>query len=284
MLTKELYNGVKMPMIGFGTYQITSPLECTNSIIKAVEAGYRLIDTASAYGNEAAVGEGIRECIDRKLVKREELFITTKIWFRCYETDECRKALNESFEKLGLDYLDMVLLHWPFGNVYAAWRVLEEYYDAGKIRTIGVSNMEPDRLIDLITFNRIRPAVNQIETHLYCQRRKEKLYLDKYGVAHQAYSPLGQGLANSMFDEKMVTVLASRYHKTPAQILLRFLIQSDIAVIPKSVREDRIRENIDIFDFELTEEELEGLRTLDKDSPMIGNPESPDKVEFAMTW
>ena len=284
MLTKKLNNGVEMPMLGFGTYQVTDPEECKNSVLTAIRAGYRLIDTAVAYGNEEAVGAGIKAALDEGIVKREELFITTKMWFRAYETDNCRRAMEASLRKLGLGYIDMVLLHWPFGNVYAAWRVLEEYYEAGKIRAIGVSNMEADRLIDLITFNKVKPALNQIETHLYCQRLTEKVWLQKYEVAHQAYAPLGQGRANEMFSEAAVKEIAAKYGKTPAQVLLRFLIQSDVAVIPKSVHEERIKENIDIFDFALTADEMDTLKKLDKASPMIGNPEDPDKVEFAMTW
>ena len=284
MLTKRLNNGVEMPMLGFGTYQVTDPEECKNSVLAAIRTGYRLIDTAVAYGNEEAVGAGIRAALEEGIVKREELFITTKMWFRCYETDDCRRAMEESLQKLGLDYIDMVLLHWPYGNVYAAWRVLEEYYEAGKVRAIGVSNMEADRLIDLITFNKVKPALNQIETHLYCQRQEEKTWLQKYEVAHQAYAPLGQGRANEMFSEEAVKEIAAKYGKTPAQVLLRFLIQSDVAVIPKSVHEERIKENIDIFDFELTADDMKSLTALDRKAPMIGTPEDPAKVEFAMTW
>ena len=279
-----LNNGVKMPVLGFGTYQVTDPEECKNSVLTAIRAGYRLIDTAVAYGNEEAVGAGIKTALDEGAVKREELFITTKMWFRAYETEDCRRAMEGSLGKLGLDYIDMVLLHWPFGNVYAAWRVLEEYYEAGKIRAIGVSNMEADRLIDLVTFNKVKPALNQIETHLYCQRQEEKVWLKKYGVAHQAYAPLGQGRVSEMFSEAAVKEIAEKYGKTPAQVLLRFLIQSEVAVIPKSVHEERIKENIDVFDFELKPDEMDALKKLDKASPMIGRPEEPDKVEFAMTW
>lgn len=284
MLTKKLNNGVEMPMIGFGTFQVTDPEECKNSVLAAIRAGYRLIDTAAAYGNEEAVGAGIKAAIDEGLVKRKDLFITTKMWFRAFETEDCCRSMEESLRKLGVDYIDMVLLHWPYGNVYAAWRVLEEYYEAGKIRAIGVSNMEADRLIDLITFNKVKPALNQIETHLYCQRQEEKTWLQKYDVTHQAYAPLGQGRANEMFSEEAVKEIASKYGKTPAQVLLRFLIQSDVAVIPKSVHEERIKENINVFDFELTADEMDALKKLDKASPMIGKPEEPDKVEFAMTW
>ncbi|MGN0600829.1 MAG: aldo/keto reductase [Oscillospiraceae bacterium] len=284
MIYKELNNGIKMPMLGYGTYQVNNAEECKTGIVEAIRAGYRLIDTAQAYGNEGAVGIGIKAAIDEKLCTREELFITTKVWFRSFETEDCRESLDESMKKLGVDYIDMVLLHWPFGNVYAAWRVLEEYYKEGRIRAIGVSNMEADRFIDLITFNKVKPAVNQIETHLYCQHLKEKEWLEKYGIAHQAYSPLGQGMANEMFSEPAVKDLADKYGKTPAQVLLRFRIQSNVAVIPKSVHSERIVENINIFDFALTEDEMMSLQALDKASPMIGDPENPEKVKFAMTW
>ena len=284
MIYKVLNNGIKMPMLGYGTFQVTDAAECKNSVLEAIRAGYRLIDTAQAYGNEEAVGAGIKAALNEGLCTRSELFITTKAWFRSFETEDCRKSLDESMKKLGVKYIDMVLLHWAFGNVYAAWRVLEEYYKAGKIKAIGVSNMEADRFIDLINFNEVKPALNQIETHLYCQRLEEKEWLEKYGIAHQAYSPLGQGRANEMFSEPAVKELAEKYGKMPAQVLLRFLVQSDVAVIPKSVHTERIRENIDIFDFELTEDEMLSLQALDKAAPMIGNPEAPEKVEFAMTW
>lgn len=276
----KLNNGVEMPMLGFGTYQVTNPAECEKSVVEAVKAGYRLIDTAQAYGNEEAVGAGIKNCG----VSREELFITTKVWFRSYETEDCRISLDESMRKLGVEYLDMVLLHWPFGNVYAAWRVLEEYYDAGKIRVIGVSNMEPDRMIDLITFNKVKPALNQIETHLYCQRKEDHQWMNKYGVAHQAYAPLGQGQANQMFEEDAVKAIAEAHGKTPAQVLLRYQIQNGVAVIPKSVHRERIQENINVFDFVLSEAEMIQLSALDTGKPMIGEAENPHTVEFAMTW
>lgn len=275
-----LNNGVEMPVLGFGTYQVTDPAECEKSVAEAVRAGYRLIDTAQAYGNEEAVGAGIKSCG----VPRGELFITTKVWFRSYETEDCRVSLEESMRKLGVDYLDMVLLHWPFGNVYAAWRVLEEYNETGKIRAIGVSNMEADRLIDLITFNRVKPALNQIETHLYCQRQAEHQWLEKFGVAHQAYAPLGQGRANEMFGEDAVKTIAAAHEKTSAQVLLRFQIQNGVAVIPKSVHVERIQENINVFDFALSDAEMAQLKALDTGRPMIGDAENPDKVEFAMTW
>ena len=176
------------------------------------------------------------------------------------------------------------MLHWPFGNYYAAWRELEKLYEEGKIRAIGISNFDPDRLIDLISFNKVKPAVNQIETHLYCQRIREHTWEEKYSVAHMAYAPLGQGHANEMFTEDAVRVVAEKYKKTPAQILLRYQIQNGVIVIPKSVHTERIRENIDVFDFMLTREEMQSLKALDKNAPMIGDPENPEKTEMAMTW
>lgn len=275
-----LNNGVKMPIVGFGTFQIADKKECEKSVVSAIDAGYRLIDTAQAYGNEEFVGSAIKNCG----VARSELFITTKLWFRNYEKADAEKSLNESLEKLQLNYVDMVLLHWPYGNVYEAWRTLESFYAAGKIRAIGISNFDADRMIDLITFNKVKPCINQIETHLFCQRKSESEWLKKYGLAHQAYAPLGQGRANEMFENEAVKKIAANHGKTPAQIAMRFLVQNGISVIPKSVHADRIKENIDIFDFVLTDEEMKALSALDTAKPMIGKAESPEITEFAMTW
>lgn len=277
MIYKKFHNGVQIPMLGFGTFKAGGE-ECEASVLSALKAGYRLIDTAEAYGNEEYVGNAIAKCG----IPREELFITTKVNFKSY--DDARTVVENSLKKLQVEYIDLVLLHWPFGNYYAAWRELEKLYAEGKIRAIGVSNFDPDRLIDLISFNEVKPVINQIETHLYCQRREHHKWEEKYGVAHQAYAPLGQGRANEMFEEEAVQHLANKYGKTPAQILLRFLLQNDVVVIPKSVHENRIIENIDVFDFELTAEEMDSLSLLDKNAPMIGNPENPEKVEMAMTW
>lgn len=273
----QLNNGVKMPTLGFGTF-LNRDDECEKSVCAAIQAGYRLIDTAEAYGNEEQVGNGI----SASGIDRTELFLVTKVHFRSYEN--ARESVLSSLEQLKTSYLDLVLLHWPFGNYYAAWRELERLYQEGKIRAIGISNFDPDRMIDLISFNKIKPAVNQIETHLYCQRINEHKWEKKYGVSHMSYAPLGQARANEMFTEPTVTSLAKKYSKTPAQILLRYQIQNGVIVIPKSVHQDRIRENIDVFDFTLSTEELERLKRLDKANPMIGNPENPERVEVAMTW
>lgn len=280
MKTIKLNNGVEMPMLGFGTFQITDAEQCEKSVISAIGAGYRLIDTAEAYGNEKFVGNAVKKCG----VKRSELFITTKLNFNHFETDAARETLLKSFENLQTDYIDLVLLHWGYGNRYAAWRVLEDFYRQGRIRAIGVSNFEADMLIDFINFNRITPAVNQIETHLYCQRKGVHEWENLYKIAHQAYAPLGQGRANEMFAEKTVVRLAEKYKKTPAQILLRYQIENGVIVIPKSVHKARIEENIDIFDFSLTKEECDGLGALDKNEPMIGKPENPDFTRSAMGW
>lgn len=272
-----LNNGVKMPMLGFGTFQSVGK-ECENSVCTAIKAGYRLIDTAEAYGNEENVGNGIKA----SGIERKELFIVTKVNFKSY--DNARNVVLSSLEKLDTDYLDMVLLHWPFGNYYKAWRELEQLYYEKKIRAIGISNFDPDRVVDLISFNQVVPVINQIETNLYCQRQEEHDWLDKYEVQHMAYAPLGQGQRNEMFSVSEIVSLAAKYGKTPAQILLRFMIQQNIVVIPKSIHEERIKENIDIFDFSMTDEELQFIRKIDKKQPMIGRANNPDFVEIAMKW
>ena len=247
-----LYNGVKMPILGFGTYKAKGD-DCANAVKWAIEAGYRLIDTAEMYQNEKEVAKGIKA----SGVKREDLFIVTKVSFKSYE--HARETVLESLKNLETDYLDLVLLHWPIANYYKAWRELEKLYKEGVIRAIGVSNFDPDRLIDVLSFNEIKPMINQIETHLYCQRKVDHEYEDKYGVAHMGYSPLGQGKANAMFDEPLVIELAKKYNKTVQQILIRFSIQLGVVTIPKSVHKERIEANFDVLDFSLTKEEMEKL-------------------------
>lgn len=266
-----------MPMLGFGTFQMRGEV-CGKAVACALSEGYRMIDTAAAYGNEEAVGAAIKSSD----VPRSDILITTKVNFSSYEN--ARASVEKSLELLGTDYLDLVLLHWPFGNYYAAWRVLEEMKKEGKIREIGVSNFDPDRLIDLSHFNSEVPVVNQTETHLYCQRLREHSYESALGVAHEAYAPLGQSRANEMFDEPAVRAVMERAGKTPAQVLLRFLVDSDVIAIPKSAHAERIRENFGIFDFSLTEDELAALRALDKKSPMIGRAEDPEFAKVAVTW
>ena len=226
------------------------------------------------------MGAGIKKCG----VPREELFITTKVWFKSYEADDARTSLQESMRKLGVDYLDLVLLHWPFGNTYAAWRVLENMYKAGVIRAIGVSNYAPSQLIDLISFNEVVPAVNQIETHLLAQQHELHALMQQYGVAHQAYAPFGQGRADEMFSLPVVKEIAEAHGKSAHQVALRYLVQRDMAVIPKSTHAERMAENKDIFDFALTEAEMVKLERVDANKPLIGNPQDASLAAFAMTW
>lgn len=273
-----LKNGVQMPILGFGTYLISDVTECTRSITTAVENGYRLIDTAQIYGNEAAVGEAIRHCG----VPREELFLITKLWFDSYETTAAQKAIGESLKNLCTDYLDMVLLHWPYGNTYAAWRVLEDFHEQGIIRSLGVSNYTPDRLVDLIHFNRVAPVLNQIEVNLWCQRQTERPWQDKLGVAMQAYAPMGRKRPPEYFDDPLLLKLSDKYNKSVRQIMLRFLIQSNVAVIPKSVHSERIHENIQVFDFCLDDGEMAALTALDRAEPLIGDPQNPNRVEHML--
>ncbi len=272
-----LYNGVQMPLVGFGTFTLSGQT-CTDAVAAAIENGYRMIDTAEAYGNEADVGAGIA----RSGIDRGALFLATKVNFRSYEHAE--QAVMQSLRALQTDYIDLLLLHWPFADYYAAWRSLEKLYADGRVRAIGISNFGPDRLLDLIAYNKIVPAVDQIETNLYCQRSTERGWLDKQQVAHMAYAPLGQGDRREMYQEPAVLALAAKYSKTPAQILLRFLTQKGIAVIPRSTQPRHMRENIALFDFALTEAEMAQLSALDRKEPLIGKPETPELVEFSLTW
>ena len=272
-----LNNGIRMPLVGFGTFMLGGE-SCKNAVAAAIETGYRLMDTAEAYGNEKEVGEGIRQ----SGLDRGDLFLVTKVNFKSYEHAE--QTVMQSLAKLQTDYIDLLLLHWPIANYYAAWRALEKLYADGKARAIGVSNFEPDRLLDLIAYNRVVPAVNQIETNLYCQRSAERGWMDKKQVAHMAYAPLGQGGRNEMFSEPAVLALAEKYGKTPAQVLLRFLTQKGIAVIPRSTQLGHIKENFDLFDFTLTAEERAQLSALDRNEPLIGRPEMPEWVELSLTW
>ena len=272
-----LNNGVQMPLIGFGTFMLDGET-CKNAVTAAIENGYRMIDTAEAYGNEKEVGAGIRQ----SGIDRGELFLVTKVNFKSYENAE--QTVLQSLANLQTDYIDLLLLHWPFANYYGAWRTLEKLYADGKIRAIGVSNFEPDQLLDLIAYNKIIPAVNQIETNLYCQRNTERSWMDKKQVAHMAYAPLGQGNRNEMFQEPIILSLSEKYRKTPTQVLLRFLTQKDIIVIPRSAKPEHIKENFDLFDFELSADEMSQLSALDKKEPLIGKPETPELVEFSLTW
>ncbi len=272
-----LNNGIQMPLVGFGTFMLGGKI-CTKAVAEAIQSGCRMIDTAEAYGNENAVFEGIKQ----SGIDRGKLFLVTKVNFKSYENAE--QSVMQSLSNLQTDYIDLLLLHWPFADYYAAWRALEKLYTEGKIRAIGVSNFEPDQLLDLIAYNKVVPAVDQIETNLYCQRDTERGWMDKKMVAHMAYAPLGQGNRNEMFGEPAVLALAGKYGKTPAQIMLRFLTQKGITVIPRSTKPEHIKENFDLFDFALSADEMAQLSSLDKKEPLIGKPETPELVEFSLTW
>jgi diketogulonate reductase-like aldo/keto reductase len=274
-----LNNGIQMPIIGYGTYKVVGQ-QCVDCVKEAISAGYRMIDTAQAYGNELDVGRGIKECG----VAREEIFVITKVWFRSHESGQCRDSILQSMKHLGMDYIDLVMIHWPFGNTYAAWRDLEKLYAEKKVRAIGVSNYMASQLIDLIEFNDIVPAVNQVETNLVCQQLPLQKVMAQYKVAHQAYSPLGQGRLNAMFGDPLVLAIADKYRITARQVALRYLIQSGISVIPRSVDPRRMRENLDIFSFKLAQDEMMELKALDKETPLIGSSQDPDFVASAMTW
>lgn len=268
-----LRNGIKIPQIGFGTNKTNDTGECVNVIKTALSVGYRLLDTAQVYGNEEMVGQAIKE----SGIPREEIFIVTKLRFRNHSDPIPR--LEESFKKLGVDYIDLVLIHWPYGDYLHAYKVLEKYYKEGRIKAIGVSNFEPGRLIDLIQNCEIPPMVNQIEANVYAQRWEEKKYYDKYGVAIMAYAPLGHGVVPELLQEQTLIEIGNKYHKTPAQIALKFLLNRDMIIIPKSSNSLRIRENFELFDFELTDDEMNQIIALDKKYPVLGRPEDAVIVE-----
>ncbi|KQO10735.1 aldo/keto reductase [Paenibacillus sp. Leaf72] len=258
MQTVTLNNGVKMPIIGFGVYQIPDAEECENAVYEALLAGYRLIDTAAGYLNEEAVGRAIK----RSGVPREELFITTKLWIQDAGYESAKLAFSKSLNKLQLDYLDLYLIHQPFGDYYGAWRAMEDLYREGKIKAIGVSNFLPDRLMDLIVHNEIVPAVNQVETHPFYQQLESAAFMKEQGVQHQSWAPFAEGLGN-MFGNEVLTSIAAQHNKSVAQVVLRWLVQREIVAIPKSVRKERIVENFDIFDFELSADDIEQISALD---------------------
>lgn len=269
-----LANGVQIPQLGFGTYKVNDEKAGVETIKAALKVGYRLIDTAQVYHNEEIVGKAIRE----SGIPRKEIFITDKVRFKNHDAVE--KTIEESFKKLGTDYIDLMLIHWPYGNYYEAWKVLERYYKEGKLRAIGVSNFEPGRLVDLINYAEIPPMVNQIEANIYAPRQQEIKWHEKYHVLTQVYAPLGHGTTPEILQEPKLLEIAKRHHKTPAQISIKFLLQLGVIPIPKSSNPNRIKENFDLFDFELSKEEMESLLTISKGHrPIIGRPEDPEIVE-----
>lgn len=254
-----LNNGVEMPIIGYGVFQIPDQAECERCVEDAIQTGYRHIDTAASYMNETAVGNGIK----KSGIAREELFVTTKLWLQDAGYENTKKAFQKSLNKLQLDYLDLYLIHQPYNDVYGSWRAMEELYSEGKVRAIGVSNFSPARLMDLITFNKIVPAVNQIETHPFNQQIETHKFLKENGVQHESWGPFAEG-KNNIFQNELLLSLAGKYNKSVAQVILRWLIQSDVVAIPKSVRKERMAENFNIFDFKLESEDMNSIAALDK--------------------
>ena len=269
-----LNNGVKMPLLGFGVFQIPDAEECERSVTEAIQTGYRLIDTAAAYGNEEAVGQAIK----RSGVAREELFVTTKLWIQDAGDENTPKAFERSMERLGLEYLDLYLIHQPFGDVYGAWRAMETLYRAGRVRAIGVSNFQPDRLMDLLVHNNVVPAVNQIETHPFNQQLETQTFLQENKVQIESWGPFAEGKHN-IFNNEVLVSIADTYQKTVAQVILRWLTQRGVVAIPKSVRKERIAENFDVFDFELSPEDMAAVATLDLKESSFFDHRDPNMVK-----
>jgi diketogulonate reductase-like aldo/keto reductase len=271
----ELNNGMKMPLLGYGVFQIPDHEVCERFVLDAFEVGYRLIDTAQGYGNEVAVGNAIKKCG----IPRDELFITTKIWISSYGYDNAKKSIQGSLERLQLDYIDLLLIHQPFNDYYGTYRAMEELYKEGKLRAIGVSNFYPDRLIDLIKFNEIIPAINQVETHPFNQQVKAHEIMKKYGVQIQAWAPFAEG-KNNLFGNETLKTVGDKYHKSNAQVALRYLIQRGVSVIPKTVHKERMIQNFDVFNFELAKEDMDVIAALNKDASLFFSHYDPQTVEF----
>jgi 2,5-diketo-D-gluconate reductase A len=273
-----LNNGVEMPILGFGVFQMNDPKECEQAVYDALMAGYRLIDTAASYLNEEAVGRAIK----RGEVPREELFITTKLWVQDAGYESTRKAFAKSLERLQLDYLDLYLIHQPFGDVHGSWRAMEELYREGKIKAIGVSNFHPDRLIDLIIHNEVTPAVNQVETHPFNQQIESAQFMKENNVQIQSWGPFAEG-KNDIFQNDVLVSIAEKQNKSVAQVILRWLTQRGVVAIPKSVRKERIIENFNIFGFELSQEDMEKVSSLDTKASLFFSHRDPEMVKWIGT-
>jgi 2,5-diketo-D-gluconate reductase A len=272
-----LNNGVKMPMVGFGVFMLQGE-ECENAVTEAIQSGYRLIDTAQAYYNEEAVGNAIA----KSGVARKELFITTKVWLTEHDYDKARASVLESMRKLQTDYLDLVLIHQALGNYYAAYHALEDLYKEGKLRAIGISNFSAERMADITEFTEVKPAVNQVETHPYFQQEFLHSWMQRLGIQHEAWGPLGECRLIQLIRTPLLIEIAKRHNKTVAQVMLRWNVQRGIVVIPKTSHVERMKENIDIFDFELSDEEMKAIATLDEDRSLWLDYDDPYIVEMAM--
>lgn len=264
-----------MPILGFGVFQIPDLEECEKSVFEALQTGYRLIDTAAAYMNEEAVGNAIK----RSGVPREELFITTKVWIQSDGYEGTKRSFEDSLSKLQLEYLDLYLMHQPYGDVYGSWRAMQDLYKAGRVRAIGVSNFHPDRLIDLIVHNEVVPAVNQVETHPFHQQIETQQFLQANGVQIQSWGPFAEG-KNNLFSNELLSSIGQKYNKSVAQVVLRWLTQRGVVAIPKSVRKERMEENFNIFDFQLSAADMQAIATLDQKTSLFFDHRDPAMVKW----
>lgn len=276
--TVTLNNGVEMPILGFGVFQVPDPAECARSVLDALDVGYRLLDTAASYGNEAAVGDAIRD----SGIDRADIFVTTKLWVQDASYDGAKAAFERSLDKLRLDYLDLYLIHQPYGDVYGAWRAMEELNRAGRIRAIGVSNFYPDRVVDFVLHNDIVPAVNQIEIHPFHQQTEALPLLREHGIQAEAWGPFAEG-KNGLFQNEVLQSIARKHGRSVAQVVLRWLVQQGVVAIPKSVRKERMAENFTIFDFELDAEDLATLAALDQKTSSFFDHRDPAMVKWLGT-
>lgn len=270
----ELSNGVKMPQLGYGVYQV-SPSECERCVSDAISVGYRLIDTAQAYGNEEGVGNAVR----KSGVPREELFVVTKVWISNAGEEKAAKSIDESLRKLQTDYIDLLLIHQPFNDYYGTWRAMEKAYKAGKLRAIGVSNFYPDRFIDLAEFSEIPPMVNQVETHVFNQQIEAQQIMEQYGAHIMSWGPFAEG-RNHYFSNPVLKAVGEKYGKSVAQTALRYLLQRGVILIPKSVRKERMEQNIDVFDFTLSDEDMQAIRGLDLGHSLFFSHYDPQTVKW----
>jgi len=275
MQTVILNNGVEIPILGFGVFQITDPAECERSVIDAIEVGYRHIDTAASYMNEEAVGRGIKQ----SGVAREKLFVTTKLWIQRNGFEGTLQAFERSLKRLQLDYLDLYLIHQPFGDVYGEWRAMEELYHQGKVRAIGLSNFQPDRIMDLMVHNKITPAINQIEVNPFQQQIETQKFLQDHGVQVEAWAPFAEG-KNNIFENKLLLSIAAKHNKSVPQVILRWLVQRGIIVLAKSTRKERMIENINVLDFELNAEDLAAITRLDTKTSSFFDHRDPERVKW----
>lgn len=278
MQTVRLNNGVEMPQMGYGVYQV-SPDECERCVTDAIRVGYRMIDTAQAYHNEEGVGRAVRN----SGVKRDDLFLVSKIWISNYGYERAKASIDESLRKLGTDYLDLMLLHQPFCDRYGAYRALEDAYKEGKLRAIGVSNFQPDHFIDLANNVDIVPAVNQVETHVFCQQTKAQTIMEKMGTHIMSWGPLAEG-RNGLFTNPTLAEIGARHGKTVPQIALRWLLERGVIIIPKSTHVERMEENLRLFDFQLTDDEMAVIASLDLGHSVFFDHHDPDVVEMFMGW